>query len=386
MRADEHDDEVPAWVATALVASAQALAVALIIAIGSHETGGAGYGAYLFAAASGAVLLARRRFPVAVLVVAVLGVFVYYALNYPPIGMAVPVVGAFYSAAERGRVVVAAAAGVVLLTVALYFRAADGEPSAVLAYDLLTNAALIGCAIALALAVRGGRALRNQHERLRQLERVQLEERAVHRLEAERVRIARDVHDSIGHALALVSVQARVAQQSLGTDDDAVARALDSVVDATTASLADLRGTLATLREAEGEDDRAPLTLRGIERTVQAARDAGLDVDVRLDLDDVALSAATASTAFRIVQESITNTLRHARARTALVAAQVRDGELYLSVVDDGVGAPDAGALQRGRGIAGMRERAELLGGALTAGPESTGFAVRAALPLGEDR
>jgi signal transduction histidine kinase len=382
--------EVASWVLTALVAAGQAIAVALIIAIGSQD-GGGDFGAYLFAAGFGALLLVRSRLPVAVLITAVLLVFTYYAAGYPPIGMAMPVVGAFYSAAERGRVVVAAAAGAVLLAVSLYFRVTGGESSAVLAYDVITNVALIGCAIALALAVRSTRALRNQQRRMVTLERRHQQERAARQLEAERLRIARDVHDSIGHALSLVSVQARVAQQALGADDAAVARALDNVVNATRSSLADLRRTLAMLQADREAVGRAPLGLSGIERAAQAAREAGLEVAMSIEVDQAAIPAPTASTAFRIVQESLTNVLRHAGANRVTISVRSGNDELHVRVADDGHGAEKESGRRStvgdgGRGVDGMRERAALLGGTLTTESSPAGFTVEAVLPIGGPR
>ncbi|WP_159619806.1 sensor histidine kinase [Arthrobacter zhaoguopingii] len=380
-----HADEVPAWVLTVLVAVGQTVVVALILAVGSGASADQSYGPYLFAACFGALLLFRRELPVGVLALSILGVFIYYAIDYPPIGMALPVVGAFYSAAERGRVLTAALAGAVLLTVSLFFRTSDGESSAVLAYDVITNAALIGCAIALALAVSSRRSLRDQHERMARLERRHQQERTARQLEAERLRIARDVHDSIGHALSLVSVQARVAQQALGKDDDAAVHALDNVVSATGSSLGDLRRTIAMLRTDPDTTDHAPLTLSGISTTAQAARDAGLAVDLLIDVGAAAITASTASTAFRIVQEAITNVLRHAQATAVNVIVRVKDDALYLRVLDDGVGA-DTRTLVEGRGLAGMRERAALLGGdvRIEAGP--SGFTVNAMLPMGDDK
>lgn len=379
---DRHDKEVPDWLVTVLVAAGQAIAVALIVAIGSLDTGSHDQGAYLFAAGFGFLLLLRAEFPVAVLITAVLGVFVYYAAGYPPIGMAVPVVGAFYGAAERGRVVVAAGAGAVLLAVSLYFRINDGESSAVLAYDVVTNVALIGCAVALALTVRSRRALRSQHEQIVALEREHHQERTARQLQAERLQIARDVHDSVGHALSLVSVQARVAQQALGHDDATVARALDNVVAAARSSLTDLRRTLAMLQADRAAADHAPLTLKGIEGTAKAARDAGLDVDVVIDAGNAVIPAPTASTAFRIVQESVTNVLRHARARHIGVIVRAVGDELHLQIADDGTGA-DLRTCAEGRGITGMRERVALLGGTLTVAGGPTGFTVNAVLPIG---
>ncbi len=376
-------DEVPGWLLTLLAAAAQTLVVALIIAIGSVDEGEPGVGAYLFAIGFGAVLLLQHRLPVAVLVASVLGVFAYYALDYPPIGMAVPVAAAFYRCAERGRTVVALGTGVVLLAVSLYFRVGDGESSSVLAYDVITNAALIAAAIALAQRVRATRALRRQQEQVVALERAHQQERTARELQAQRVRIARDLHDSIGHALSLVSVQARVGQQSLGADDAAVARALDHVVQATGSSLADLRRTLAMLQSEDDTAAHAPVALAGIERTAQAARDAGLEVRVDLPADPSAVPSVVGSTVFRIVQESVTNVLRHAGASTVDITVTSDRDNVHVRVADDGRGVAPSASPGGGRGIAGMRERAALLGGEVSTGSDGHGFTVEARIPLG---
>lgn len=379
--------DVPPWVLTALGAAGQAIAVAVVVAVGSVGGEQAGAGAYLFAIGFGVLLLLRSWSPVVVLLLSVAAVFGYYIADYPPIGMVVPVVGALYVAAERGRVLTAAVAGAVLLVVALYFRVQDGESSAVLAYDLITNAALIGCAIALALTVRSRRHLREERERAVLLERAAQQERAARLVEEQRLQLARDVHDSIGHALSLVSVQARVAKQAMGTDPEAASHALDNVVAATGASLADLRRTLATLRSDRDDSGHAPVSLSGIERTAQAARDAGLAVDLTLESDPV--PGPVASAAFRIVQESVTNVLRHAHAQLLRIEVRAEGGALHLVVADDGRGsqgiargAPGDGSA--GRGLVGMRDRAELLGGSLETTADEHGFTVSAVLPLGQ--
>ncbi|MGL5817983.1 MAG: sensor histidine kinase [Phycicoccus sp.] len=373
--------EVSPGVLTALGAAAQAVAVALVIAIGSRGGEPAGSGAYLFAVLFGAFLLLRTEYPGTMLVLAVLAVFVYYAADYPPIGMAVPVVGAFYAAAERGRVVLSLGVGVVLLGVSLYFRTRDGEPSTVLAYDVITNAALLGCAVALAVTVRSRRDVRRQHERMRVLERSHEEERATRRVEEERLRIARDVHDSMGHALSLVLVQARVAREAVGVDDPAAGRALDHVVTAAAGSLTDLRRTLGMLRGADDAPDLAPLTLSGIERVAESARAAGLRVDLDVATGDVDVPTPVAGAAFRIIQEAVTNVIRHADASSLTVRIHADDDELRVIVTDDGAAARTLDQLD-GRGIEGIRERAALLGGHARAEPTTSGFVVDATLPV----
>lgn len=374
------------WVLSVLAAAAQSISIALIVAIGSIDTGGSPVGAYVFAAGFGALLLLARWVPMIVLIVSITGVFVYYIADYPPIGMAVPVVGAFFAVAERGRILVAVIAGFLLLTVALYFRSADGESSEVLAYELVTNAALIAAAVALALVVRSRGQLRRQQEQLVVLERAQEQQRTARHVEAERLRIARDVHDSIGHALSVVSVQAKVGQQSVGTDDAAAASAFDTIVAASADSLADLRRTLAVLRSDRGSTGNAPLSTSGLESIAQAARDAGLDVDLVVEEAEVPASIGIA--VFRIVQEAVTNVLRHARAHSVEIAVRVTGDTLRVEVADDGVGKSSPGqedgpGERSGRGIAGMHERAQSLGGTLSTSARARGFVVSAELPIG---
>lgn len=374
-------EEVPPWVLTALAAVGQAIAVALIIAIGAVDGPRPGVAPFVFAAGFGAVLLLRTRFPVLVLAVAVLGVFVYYAAGHPPIGMAVPVFGAFYSASARGRVAAAVGAGAVLVAVSLYFRLRDGEASPVLAYDVITNAALIGCAVALALVVRSRRDVAEQQVAITRAERRAEDERARRELEAARLAVARDLHDSIGHSLSLVTVQARVAREALGRDESSAREALDNVVGATSASLNDLRRALATLRTGPGGAGRERPDLAQVEHIAAAARDAGLVVHVDRDPAD-RLPDEIAVTIVRIVQESVTNVLRHASAASVRIVVRVGHDRVHVEVADDGKGGDPTGG---GHGITGMRDRAELVGGTLTTRSTASGFVVTADLPLGEN-
>lgn len=372
-------EEVPAWLYTLLVVAGQVIGLSLIIAIGSRDVGYRGIGAYGFACGFGAVLLLRGRFPLAVLVVTVLGIFGYYILGYPPIGMAVPIVAALYATAVRGRATAALSTGAVLLAVSLFFRAIHHESSAVLAYDLLTNAALIGCAVALGLNVRGRRRLREQQRAIVDLERAREQERAAHDMQAERVRIARDLHDSVGHALSVISVHTHVAREALGTDRPAAERSLERITDATGASLRDLRTTLSLLRSPEDDGGRVPLTLDGIDQVVRAAREVGLDVRASVTADADRIPVPVTAAAFRIIQEAVTNVLRHADASTITIEVGADADTLRVRVADDGHGAdaPDGG-----RGITGMRERTAALGGTFSAGDGEGGFVVAAVLPL----
>ncbi|WP_307802667.1 sensor histidine kinase [Cellulomonas dongxiuzhuiae] len=338
--------------------------------------------AYAFAVGFGAVLLARRRWPVGVLVVTVLGIFTYYALGFPAIGQALPAAAALYSAAELGRTRAALAVGAVLVGVAAYFRIAEGLPASyLLSYELLTNVALVAAAVALGVSVRVRREARADQERLRVAALAEQAAEAERRLEAQRVRIARDLHDSIGHTVSVIAVHAGVAAEAVGRDDALVASSIAQVRDATRSTMRELRSTVRLLRTSGEDAARGAVGLTGVPALAASARAAGVEVDVRLDVPDGAVDGAIGAAAYRIVQEALTNVLRHAHAARASVAAHVADGWLDLQVRDDGTGAGE-GASLAGQGLRGMAERAGLLGGTLTSGPaDGRGFVVHARLP-----
>lgn len=378
-------DGVPDWVFLALVASGQAFAISLIIAVGAPSSGYSGLGAYAFASGFGVVLLAHRAAPLAVLATTIAGIFTYYAMDgYPPIGMAAPAAAALYFAAERRNIRWPLIAGLVLLAVSAYFRVVnEHELGDVLSYDLLTNAALIGCAIALASTVRSRHQLREQQELIVTLERERERDRVEHAMQEERIGIARDLHDTIGHALAIVTVHANVASEAVGRDDDTVTRSLSNVTDATTRSLRELRATVSMLHSParKGRDDRAPHTLEGIQTIIETARQAGLTTRTDLAADPARVPPTIATAAHRIAQEAVTNVIKHAGATTLTITTRIEDDTLYLTIGDDGKATTEPGV--GGRGIAGMRERAALLGGALSTSRSSTsGTAVTARLPL----
>ncbi|MFI6735326.1 sensor histidine kinase [Nonomuraea sp. NPDC050451] len=374
-------DGVPDWVFLTLVACGQAFAISLIIALGAASSGYSGWSAYAFACGFGAVLLAHRAAPLGVLAVTIAGIFAYYTLEHPPIGMAVPAAAALYFAAERRNVWWPVGAGMVLLAVSAFFRAVnEHEPGDVLSYDLLTNAALIGCAIAFASTVRSRHQLREQQERIITLERERERDRAERTMQEERIRIARDLHDTIGHALAIVTVHANVAREAVGRDDDTVSRSLSNVTDATTRSLRELRSTVSMLH-SPARTDRAPHTMEGIQTIIETARQAGLTTRAELAAEPARVPPTIATAAHRIAQEAVTNVIKHAGATTLTVTTRIEDDTLHLTIGDDGrgPGEPSAG----GHGIAGMRERAALLGGTLTTTRSpASGTTVTARLPL----
>ncbi|GAB3096306.1 hypothetical protein GCM10027054_24120 [Isoptericola nanjingensis] len=370
--------------ADVVLALASTLVVAVVIAADPSGQGDAGAAAYLFAAGFGALVLLRRVAPRTMLVLTFLGVCAYYALGFAPIGMVLPAVAALFAAAERGRAGWAAGTGGVLVAVATWFRVTgdDVDPSAALtAYDLVTNVALTAAAVALGVAVRLAREARERAALVRELTAEQAAHAAQERLQAERLRIARDLHDTVGHHLSVVALHAGVADEAVGRDDDAARDALARVREAASGTLDELRATVKVLRErAPDAAPRGALGLAGLDGLVAPLRATGVDVEVVDAVAPGALSDAIDAAAYRIAQEALTNVLRHADARHVRVEADVDDGRLRLSVTDDGRGS--AAGAGPGTGVAGMRERAGLLGGTLTAGDApGGGFAVVADLP-----
>jgi signal transduction histidine kinase len=225
-------------------------------------------------------------------------------------------------------------------------------------------------------------------ERAERAERTR-EEEARRRVAEERLRIARDLHDLLAHSITLIGVQTSVAAHVLAEDPDrldraAVAKALDDIADTCRTARGELRTTLEVLRDHGTADGRGPLPgLDGLPDLAETARAAGAKVELSVGAGDV--PAAVGAAAYRIVQEALTNAVRHGGREdlTVRVGVYDRDGALRVSVTDDGAGAGDGTS---GFGLVGMRERVRSVGGMLDAGPldgaDGTGFGVSAVLPL----
>jgi len=202
----------------------------------------------------------------------------------------------------------------------------------------------------------------------------------------EQARIARELHDVIAHSVSVIVVQAAAADDVFAERPDQARAALHSIEDAGREALAELRRLLVAVRP--GEDGEPAQPQPGLDRLAELAeplRAAGMDVAVRHENTEATgpLPAGVDLSAYRIVQEALTNTLRHAGASRAEITVRAAGGMLELDVVDDGCGAGARGSGDAGRGIAGMRERAAMLGGTLDAGPlPDGGFRVHARLPL----
>jgi signal transduction histidine kinase len=230
-----------------------------------------------------------------------------------------------------------------------------------------------------------GRRLRTRGERAAQLEREHAAE-ARRAVVEERTRIARELHDVVAHRVSLMTVQAGAAKTVAADDPEGALRAMHAVEKAGREALEELRHLLGVLRpEAEAEALGPQPGLADIPRLVDRSRAAGLDVSLRMDGARVDLPARVDLSAYRIVQEALTNVLKHAGpgVRTE-VRVHTDDRGVDIEVLDDGRGVTILTG--SGHGIIGMRERALLLGGHLDAGPRPDGgFRVAARLPIREE-
>jgi signal transduction histidine kinase len=324
---------------------------------------------YLLLIAPALILLLRNRYPLAVfLVVGPLVGWYYLSGNQPGPAAVYLVFALFTLSLLRGAVIASiAATGMVLVALGFWFFFDREEPlDARIGFGL----AWVGMAIAAGAALG---ARRNTMAARRE----QAEERARRLAEEERLRIAREVHDVVAHSLAMINVQAGVGAHVADRRPEEAKAALLAIKEASQSALADLRATLAVLR---GTQDRAPApSLTRLAELTDATTAAGLRVHV--DGTPGELPAPVDSAAYRIVQESLTNAVRHAKDATRItVRFAPANGSIEVVVRDDGTGSVDPGS---GNGLRGMRERAEALGGTLLAqaAPEG-GFEVRAVLPV----
>jgi signal transduction histidine kinase len=368
-----------------------AAAMALTISIAEEEsaTRSTNVLAYLLGVSVAALLLLRRRWPLGVLLGSVGVLCVYYGLDYPAFSAAVPLAAAAYSAAVAGYGLRAAAVlGAFVVVGGIVARLDEGESLAdVLRASLITDAALLGAMLLLGEAVRSRRAWGEEvRARLRRTEQDR-EREADRRVQQERLRIAREMHDVLAHTIAAINVQAGVAADVL---DDAPERARASLREIRRQSrdaVAELGATVGMLREGRSEAPRAPAPgLADIDAPLATARAAGVRVELAVIGTARPLPAAVDLTAYRIVQEALTNVVRHARATAASVDVRYRPDSIVLEVRDDGSadanGTAAVHAGHDGHGLIGMRERAAAVGGKLEAGAvPGGGFRVQATLP-----
>jgi signal transduction histidine kinase len=333
---------------------------------------------------AGGVLVLHRRAPILVLAVTTSALALYSLLDYSGGPVYLTWIGAIFAVSvargpAKAWAPTAASTAVFLVTAFHHSRTVHvghglGQPSGTIAALFVSWA--VG-ALLLGGSVRGRRAERAVlEERARHLAESR-EEEARRRVAEERVRIARDLHDSVAHSMASISVQAGVGAHVLDERPEDARAALLAIKRASGNALAELRATLSMLRSSEAAPRASAAGLDRLPSLVESSRAAGLPVDVMIEGDARPLPPAVDTAAFRIVQESLTNAIRHAGPARATVAVRHRGDGVEIEVTDDGrgavVGNGDADNAGGGHGLAGMRERVALLGGELSAGARGSG-------------
>ena len=351
--------------------------------------------AFILVAVACLVLAWRRRWPVPVLAVSVAAATVYTLLGY-----------------LNGAVLVAP-------MIALYTVASQPGVRRAVAYGLATLAVLGLASIAVnplgpfgggvdilpfmvAVAVIAGIAVANRQAYMASIQD-RAEQDARRRVDEERLRIARELHDVVAHTMATINVQAGVAAHVLSTRPELAAESLQAIKTASKEGLSELRAILNVLRQADDADPTQPAPgTAQLEDLIAGARRVGLETSYTVTGQQVTLPGAVDLAAYRIVQESLTNVIRHAGPATAAVGLAYHHDELRIEVTDTGRGQPtgtpagqgaalgagrdagQGGSHGEGHGLAGMRERAAAVGGTVETGPgPGGGFRVAARLPLG---
>ncbi|MEU7472882.1 sensor histidine kinase [Streptomyces sp. NPDC044984] len=363
---------VPAGVtdwATALGVTALSLGTGLS---GAHPSGVRELLGSALLAAGGLALAARRRAPLVVLAVTGLCAVGHLGAGFEV--LAVPYLVAVYGAVRAGRraVVLAVSAGLlaVLHLTALVFHDGSAREVVAQARSTLELAWLIA-------AFAAGEAVRQAERRADEAERTR-EETARRRADEERLRIARELHDSLTHQISVIKVQSEVAVHVARRRGERVPEALLAIQEAGREASRELRATLEALRD---DGTTPPHGLEHIPDLVKRFQGTGLAATLTVGGRPHAVPAAVGRTAYRIVQESLTNVARHAAATTASVRIDYRPDALAVRVDDDGKATLHP-APAPGLGTLGMRERVTALGGRLHTGPRSAGgFTVQAELP-----
>ncbi|QNP74729.1 sensor histidine kinase [Streptomyces roseirectus] len=364
--------------------------VALAAARGTDQHALADFGhlGHALLVVGGLVVAVRRMWPVAVFAVAAVVSLVYYAFDFPDgygwLGLMV----ALYTVTAYGdgrRSLAIAGVGTVVLASGWLYASADVEPREAIGWVFFR----IGVAVmstTLGESVRSRRVIAADAQERAELAERTREEEARARVDAERLRIAREVHDTVAHAIAIINVQSGVTAHVLDKRPEQAREALLTIEQTSSRTLQEMRAILGVLR---GDDDEPVphASLEQIGDLTAEARAAGLDVTLTVDAPGARLPSAVDSAAYRILQESITNIIRHTGPTRVTVAVNTGIDHLEIRVTDQGRAAANGTGTGRrdkpGRGILGMRERCQLLGGDFDAAPTpGGGFEVTARLPL----
>ncbi|MFP5487633.1 MAG: sensor histidine kinase, partial [Acidimicrobiia bacterium] len=339
------------------------------------------------------LLTQRRRFPLTVMAATVPLEVTFWIANYPTNFDVFPILTLYaataHSTLPRQRVWAATAAAIAAYTIVALIGVIVPE-------EELPAFAFLGIMVIFGTSAVVGELVHQRRERLDALE-----ERA-HRAESERellarqavlderARIARDLHDVVAHAMSVMVVQAGAAERLVEQSPDRARQALVNIQDAGRQALADMRRMLGVLREEGRPVELAPQpSMDEVHQIVQRCNESGVPTELHVDGDRPDRAVGPEMTGYRVVQESLTNVIKHGgRPVRAVVRISYRDHTMRVEVTDDGAGASsDTLARATGHGLVGMRERVELYGGTLHAGPRpGGGFRVAATIPLDEVR
>jgi signal transduction histidine kinase len=385
------------WLGSPVMDAVRALVVTLVLVLGAYSEGHPNQqfdvsqfhghpaphptAALTLVAVAGLALAWRRRYPVTVLAVSTTAVAVYSLLGYVNGAALLAPVLALYAVATQvsaRRAVVAAAATLAVLLAATAANNPLGHFGG--GFDIIP--------FIVAAAVFAGIAVANRRAYVASI-RDRAEQDARRQVDEERLRIARELHDVVAHTMATINVQAGVAAHVLPTQPEAVAEALQAIKTASKEGLRELRAILNVLRQADDTDSVQPAPgLAQLDALVEGARRAGLPITLAVAGEPFPLPAAVDLAAYRIVQESLTNVIRHAGPADAAVSLRYHRDEIAIDVTDTGHGptagsGPGAVGGTAGHGQAGMRERAAAVGGTVQTGPRlGGGYQVTAHLPV----
>ncbi|NUP51895.1 MAG: two-component sensor histidine kinase [Catenulispora sp.] len=344
-------------------------------------------------AVAGTAVALRRRYPTGTLAVLDAAALAWAAGHYPsPLIPLAPLIGCYTLAALRGWRWGLAGTGLTAVTALVAIH---------VAFDGAAPAGISGNAVWMAFTAGAAGTAVGYHRALLVATRAQLareaqtrDEQSRRRVVEERLRIARELHDVIGHTMAGISVQAGVGIHLIATRPAQAVAALSAIKQISDQGLTDVKSILGILR-ADGEEPDQPRSPRGgldqIDTLLEPVRAAGVRPTLNIHRGAGPLPAAVDLAAYRIVQEALTNVVRHAHARTVRLDLRREPAQLVIQIRDDGRGVGPAGARDGdggegdGHGMTGMRERAVALSGQFTAGPHPAGgFQVRCVIPTPE--
>jgi signal transduction histidine kinase len=385
---------VSPWVFDSMLAAA---AAALSISLFASELSPAGLPGgvvvlgYALALLHTLALAARRRFPLAVLATSLASGLAFAAIGLPTFVLGPAILVPVYTVAAycEWRASLAGLAAAELALAAVQLTPAEAELS-----TWVGNTLVLAAAWLLGNFVGDRRAYATQlEERTAELEQAR-EDLARRAVAEERLRLARELHDVVAHSMSVIAVQSGVGAHVAATQPEEARKALAAIETISRAALEELRRLLGVLRQDDGDEPQSSLApvpgLADLDTLLAQVAKAGLAVKLRVEGTRPELPAGVDLSAYRIVQEALTNVVKHAGPARAQVVVCYGDQEVAVEVTDNGKGVAPAGdgrTAKVGHGIIGMRERVALFGGDLEAGPRpGGGFRVAARLPFTADR